>query len=148
MPNDVLRTLRALPALAACAALLVGCGGGIEYGARGEEITPEAELEIEMARNPRDDGQWPITVEVDELPRPHELGDAVRSYAVWMVEPESETPRFVGTMTYDRDARFGQLHSTTPHDRLTVIVTAEETESPSAPSAMVIARREIHHDPS
>jgi hypothetical protein len=146
MPDTDIRTIpRSLPLV--CAALLAACGGGIEYAAEGEALAPEAELEVEMAQTARE-GHWPMTVEVEELPRPAELGESVRAYAAWAREPGADGPRFLGVLEYDRDARFGQLHTTTPHDRLSVFVTAERSERPSAPSERVVARLDVVHEPS
>lgn len=130
----------------AAAMLLAACGSSAEYPAEGEAIAPEAELEVEMNWTRSADGLYPLTVQVEELPWPSEMGESVRAYAAWAVEGDAD-PRFLGVLRYDRDARFGEVDAATPEDRLTVFVTAEETEQPSAPSDLVIARREIVHAP-
>ena len=144
--RTTLRTLLS-SSLIAGSTLLAGCAGSsMEYAAQGEPLSPEVELEIEMARVSTSDGQWPLTVQVEELPWPSEL-DA-RSYAVWAEEPGADAPRFLGVLRYDQDARFGELDATTPHAQLTVFVTAEQSDAPSSPSDRVVVRRAIVHDPS
>lgn len=124
------------------------CGAGsTEYAARGEPIAPDVELEVEMNRVRSADGQWPLTVQVQELPRPSDMGASVRAYVAWAQEPGADAPRFLGVLRYDQDARFGEVDASTEHDQLTIFVTAEATEQPTAPSDQVIVRRDIAHDP-
>ena len=133
--------------LLAAGVALAGCGGGVEYGARGEHAAPSARMEVEMAPRASVEG-FPMTVEVDSIPLASELEEGMRGYAVWTIPRGSDKPALMGFLDYDRDAREGQLHTTTPYAAQTVIVTAERSETPSAPSGTVIARRTVEHEPS
>lgn len=137
-----------LATLLASATLLAACGASsLEYAAQGEPIAPEVEMEIEFARASTSTGQYPLTVQLEELPRPSDIGEGVQAYVAWAQEPGSEAPRMLGVLRYDQDAQFGEVGASTTHTELTIFVTAEESREPSAPSDRVIVRREIVHHP-
>ena len=125
---------------------LAGCGaGGIEYPADGLGRAAGAKMEVEMGA--REAQGYPITVEIEELPLPWEIVSGARTYAVWIAGNDG-VPRLAGTLDYDRDAQHGQLHTHTPYDELTVLVTAEPARIPPAPLGVLVAERAIVHRPA
>jgi hypothetical protein len=119
---------------------LAGCGG-TEYRAGG---IGKAQFEVTL-----DDrtvaGNFPMTVEIDRLVPPWEVGREYRHFAVWSVPHGERTPRLEGFLDYDRDARSGRLETVTPHDAFAIFVTAERSGIPSEPSEAIVAGQSVEH---
>lgn len=127
------------PVLASIFLLLsIGCGWPATYEAQGTSVTPAALARIQVGRT---EGAQTIDVTVFHLAPPARVGTGYSEYAVWII-PENGRPIHAGNLDYNAGTRAGRLRATTPHERVTLLVTAEHATA-GAPLGPVVMRREL-----
>lgn len=115
------------------------CGSSRTYTFRGESIAPGADGKLEVA--PRD-GNYEVRLRVEHLLPPDRVDGGASTYVVW-IKPVGRDPIHLGNLDYDRDKRRGRLVATTPHERFELVVTAEPSTTPVAPSSRPVVRHRV-----
>lgn len=122
-----------------CAALAMGgCAGASELALRGTAQSRAAEGTAELEE--LDDGRILVTLEMQKLPRPRQLGADLTTYLVWFLPPDGEAEK-AGVLQYDDVSRSGYLVESTPMSRFGIRVTAERSPDVDRPSEHVVAER-------
>jgi hypothetical protein len=123
-------------------ALLItsGCGG------------PPGEVIIGTARAPSADGLIDaeesgsygstVTVHMERLPAPAQLGEGLKYYLVWFEEKNGK-PIFAGPLAYQPEARTGDLKRSCPFREFRLRITAERSQKVAVPSDLTIAERAV-----
>ncbi len=127
-------------ALVAFAAVFAGCGGPRVYSIAGTQRDPgvDARLQIERIEG----GNNLLTLTVRFLTPPERHGDGNTVFMVW-IRQQNGTTLLASQLGYTPDTREGRATATTPHQRFTLIVTAERDASASTPSDYVILQQEV-----
>ncbi len=122
---------------------LSGCAGSSEYLVEGtpKAVGAKGDLQIEEI----DGGNNMVTLKLEHLPRPQQLGEGLESYVAWILPPY-RAPINAGTLAFDEDSREGNVMATTPLDNFIFKVTAESNEKATAPSSVVIVEQHVNTD--
>jgi anti-sigma-K factor RskA len=96
--------------------------------------TPAAQGKV-VVRETKNDNTA-IDVEVDHLPRPAALDPQLDTFVVWAV-PDGRRPVPLGQLRLDDD-RSGSLKTQIPYRVADLLVTAESSPAPRAPSERVV----------
>lgn len=122
-------------------ALLAGCGDDrfVMLG------TPEAPSTSGYVEVDDADGGVSAIVVLKHLHPPQSLSAEFTHYVVWMAGPTG-SPRRVGVLSYDPDAREGTLATHSPTMQFTVTVTAESSAEPAVPDGLLVAKQEVVYD--
>jgi hypothetical protein len=83
-----------------------------------------------------------IRVHMEQLHPVDSVDPALHAYVVWL-EDGRATPIRAGSLKYRPDDRIGELKVTSPYRKFVVKITAEANDSPSNPSAFVVASEAI-----
>lgn len=136
------RARAALPvALAAATAVLAGTAcGGDRYIVIGSARAPSACGFVEV--DGTTDKSTKVTVHLEQLHQVDSLDPALHAYVVWFENGQDAAVR-AGTLKYKPEDREGELKATAPYRKFVVKVTAEANDTPSAPSAFVVADEQI-----
>lgn len=86
-------------------------------------------------------GNTSVEVEVKHMATPQSLTPAKQDYLVW-VQGRGQSPELLGALRVNSDLE-GSLKATTPLKEFDILITAEDTMKPEAPSSMVILRGNI-----
>jgi hypothetical protein len=129
--------------LAVTAAAVLGACGDDRFIVIGSAKAPSTSgfVEIEDAS---DDG-LSLLVHLEHLHPASRVDPAARHYVVWF-QGTAGAPRYAGVLRYHADRRTGELLAAAPFTKLTVKITAETSEQPSAPSALEVASQAVDAD--
>lgn len=116
------------------------CSGTTEYLMVGSSNAPGADGMIIVEEI--DEGSNLVTVHMERLPPPKQLGDKINSYLVWF-ERYSKKPIKAGVLTYHSETRTGDIVKACPFSEFRMKITAERDENAKMPSELVIAERAI-----
>jgi hypothetical protein len=83
-----------------------------------------------------------LTVHLEFLHAVDSLDPALHAYVVWFEDGKSAAVR-AGQLKYRANDRVGELKAKSPYRKFVVKVTAEANDTPTAPSALVVASEEI-----
>ncbi len=120
---------------------LPACGGPAEFALTGTARAAGTDGSVTMEEI--EGGSHMVMVQLEHLPPPARLGDGLTTYVVWLQEDGGQ-PQKAGVLAYDADERSGSMRATTPSENVSLIVTAEADRDATAPSDIVVARRELH----
>ncbi len=121
-------------------ALFAACNPPADYALVGSAFVPAAHGEIEVEGI--DKNQILINITMDHLPDPAEIEALLTHYVVWFTAV-GEYPVRQGTLEYDPETHIGRASFPTSMLELDVQITAEQSESPTQPSDLVIASQKI-----
>lgn len=102
-------------------------------------VAPAAEGKI-ITDNDRNDNTG-VQVQVKHMANPQSLTPPKQGYLVW-VQPRGKGPELLGSLRVNENLE-GSLKATTPYKQFDVLVTAEDTLKPDAPSSAVILRGSV-----
>lgn len=124
----------------ALTAMIAGCGGPRTYTLTGTQRDPgvEARLQIENIEG----GNHLVTLTVRFLTPPERLGDGNTVFMVW-IRQQNGTTALASQLGYTPDNREGRATATTPHNRFSIIVTAERDATVTAPSDFVVLQQDV-----
>lgn len=122
-------------------ALLSACGPS-EYIVTGTDRAAGADGLVTL--EDIEGGNHLVNVEIQHLPPPDRLGSGLNTYVVWFFGQGD--PRLASVLEYDEDDRSGNATATSPDGSFELVVTAENTRSPSTPSDVIVARRRVGSD--
>jgi hypothetical protein len=135
------RRRRASFAAGAVWCIAVGaCGADARYVVIGTARAPSASGIVEI--DDIDGGNTLVTIHLEYLHPPNRLDRGYTTYVVWF-QGEGGAPMRAGALSYDAEARTGDLSETSPMQKFVVKVTAERDANPSRPSEYVIATQEV-----
>lgn len=119
---------------------VVSCSGTTEYLMVGGSQAPGADGMIIVEEV--DEGGVLVTLHMERLPPPRQLGDEITSYLVWF-EGYNKKPIKAGVLTYRSETRTGDIMKTCPFSEFKMKVTAERDAKAKEPSALVVAERMV-----
>jgi hypothetical protein len=122
------------------AALAAGCGGPRTYNVRGSQRDPGADAQLQIERI--DGGNHLLTFSASNMTPPERLGSGYTRYVLW-VRQGSAAAQMEANIAYDPESRTGRATATTPHQRFTVMVTAERATETGTPSDAVIFTQNV-----
>ncbi|MBX3251170.1 MAG: anti-sigma factor [Myxococcales bacterium] len=135
MLRDVIRVL----GLSAILFAVSACGGPQRYVVTGTERAAGADGEVVIEKI---EGSRMVTVNVENLPPPDRITAGATVYVVW-IKPQGAAPTMAGLLEYNASNRKGRMRATTPHQRFTVMVTAEVDGTVASPSEIIVLRQEV-----
>jgi hypothetical protein len=124
----------------AVAALCAGCGGPRTYTLAGTQRDPGVEARVQVENI--EGGNHLVTLTVRFLTPPERLGDGNTVFMVW-IRQQNGTTALASQLGYTPDSREGRATATTPHQRFTLLVTAERDATVGAPSDFVILQQDV-----
>ncbi|MDQ3036261.1 MAG: fibronectin type III domain-containing protein [Myxococcota bacterium] len=127
-------------AFVALSALAAGCGGPRNYTVRGSQRDPGADAQLQVERI--EGGNHLITFTGRNMTPPERLGSGLSRYVIW-VRQGSAAAQMEANVAYDPSSRSGRATATTPHQRFTVLVTAERAQETGTPSEHVIFTQNV-----
>jgi hypothetical protein len=130
----------ALMTTAGLLAGMAGCGGARSYAVRGSQRDPGADAQVQVETI--DGGNQLITFSGRNMTPPDRLGSGLTRYVLW-VRTASAPAQMEANIAYRPDSRTATATATTPHQRFTVLVTAERAQETSTPSDTVIFQQNI-----
>lgn len=83
-----------------------------------------------------------LLVHLEQLHPVEALDPGLHAYVVWF-EDGKATPVRGGALKYEPEKRQGELKAKSPYRKFVVKVTAEANDTPSGPSAFVVASEQI-----
>ncbi|UJR80869.1 hypothetical protein [Sandaracinus amylolyticus] len=122
------------------AAYAAGCGGARNYTVRGSQRDPGADGRVQVEHI--DGGNNLITFSGTNMTPPDRLGSGFTRYVLW-VRTGSAPASMEANVAYDPSSRTGRATATTPHQRFTVMITAERATETSTPSDTVIFQQNV-----
>lgn len=137
---SMMRTLLALSLSLSLSAAAAGCGGPRTYTINGTQRDPGADARIQVENITG--GNHLLTITVHHLTPPERLGEGNGVFMVWIRTPNGVTT-LASQLGYDVDSREGTATATTPHQRFTVMVTAERDATAAAPSDFVLLTQDV-----
>jgi hypothetical protein len=126
-------------ALGALVLGLTACGAD-RYIVIGTAQAPSACGFVELNGTTADSTK--LKVHLQELHPVDSLDPALHAYVVWFESGKDAAVR-AGALKYRADDRVGELSAVSPYRKFVVKVTAEANDTPSVPSAFVVASEEI-----
>lgn len=127
-------------ALVALAPLAAGCGGARNYTLRGQQRDPGADGQLQVERI--DGGNHLLTFTGRNMTPPDRLGTGFTRYVLW-VRTASAPAQMEANLQYDPSSRSGRATATTPHQRFTVMITAERAAETSTPSDAIVFQQQV-----
>lgn len=122
------------------AAAVAGCGGPRTFTVRGTQRDPGADAQLQIERI--DGGNNLITFTGRNMTPPERLGSGFTRYVLW-VRQGTAAAQMEANVAYDPESRSGRATATTPHQRFTVMVTAERASETGTPSDMLIFTQNV-----
>lgn len=119
-------------------AFAVGCGPS-EFPLTGTSRAAGADGKVTIENL---EGSYIVKVQLEHLPPPARLGNGLAHYILWL-QPQNQQPQREAVMQFDEGSREARATATTPNGNFTLIVTGERTPTPTSPSDVVVARRQI-----
>jgi hypothetical protein len=118
---------------------LLGCSASTTYSLAPQPSSRAAVGQVQVKEDKNANNK--VTVTVDHMPVPQNIDPALSTYVVW-AQPTGRPPQPLGSLNVGSERR-GKLDAVTPFDVFDVIVTAEASAAPTAPSDHVILRGRI-----
>lgn len=133
----------------ALAGLLLGLWLGAGAGCGADRFvvvgTPEAPTTSGYIEVEDDDaGAW-TSVFMHHLHPPDRLAPGLTCYILWF-QPRGGEPQRVGALVYYPDERKGKLKGRRPAGPFTILITAEKSQRPAAPTGLLVAEQQITDD--
>jgi hypothetical protein len=119
---------------------LGACASQESYTLRPGVRSPAAVGEVNV-KTTKNDNQS-LTVKVDHLAMPSDLGPSLNTYVVWIAPGRDQPPMPVGQIEVSKD-RSGQIQVLTPFKSFDVLVTAEPSATPPKPSPFVVLQGRV-----
>lgn len=119
---------------------VAGCGGARNYTVRGSQRDPGADGRVQVERI--DGGNHLITFTGTNMTPPDRLGSGFTRYVLW-VRTSAAPAQMEANVAYEPDSRTGRATATTPHQRFTVMITAERAQETSTPSDAVVFTQNV-----
>jgi hypothetical protein len=119
---------------------IAGCGGPRNFTLRGSQRDPGADGQLQVERI--DGGNHLLTFSGRNMTPPDRLGAGFTRYTVWVRTGQSPAT-MEANLQYDPSSRSGRATATTPHQRFTVMVTAERAADTATPSDVVVFQQEV-----
>lgn len=108
------------------------------------ERAPATKAEVKIDRkDDRRTGNRELSLDVDHLPPPTELGEEYTTFVVWLTPQGTDRAQNVGELDYDPARRKGTLDVVTPYDQFTIWVTAEPAPNPLDRGDVVVASGDL-----
>lgn len=120
--------------------MAAGCGGARNYTIRGSQRDPGADGQLQVERI--DGGNHLLTFTGRNMTPPDRLGSGFTRYVLW-VRTASAPATMEANLQYEPGSRSGRATATTPHQRFTVMVTAERAAESSTPSDAVVFQQQV-----
>jgi RNase P/RNase MRP subunit p29 len=114
--------------------------GGDRYIVIGSARAPSACGFVEV--DGTSDKSTRVSVHLEQLHQVDSLDPTLHAYVVWFENGKDAAVRG-GTLKYRPEDRVGELKAAAPYRKFVVKVTAEANDTPSAPSAFVVAEEQI-----
>jgi hypothetical protein len=114
--------------------------GGVRYILIGTAQAPSACGFVELTG--KTDTTTKLKVHVEQLHPVDTLDPSMHAYVVWFESGKDAAVR-AGALKYKPEDRLGDLTAVAPYRKFVVKVTAEANDTPSVPSAFVVASEEI-----
>ncbi len=127
----------------AVALAAASCSGTTEYLMVGGSHAPGADGMIIVEEI--DEGSMLVTIHMERLPPPRQVGDEINSYLVWF-EGYNKKPIKAGVLTYRSETRTGDIVKTCPFNKFKMKITAERDENAKTPSELIIAERTVESE--
>ena len=120
--------------------LFASCGGPMKYQLEGISPAEGADGQVEIEKT--EAGNHRVSVEVMHLLPPKRIEAKLATYCVWFA-PVGKEVRLAGILAYDNDKRKGSFETSTPYGNFDLIVTAEQVETPTFPSSVVVMKQRV-----
>src|SRR4051812_32950125 len=108
---------------------------GKEYRMAGNSSVPAATGTVKVEKD-KDNGNTKLDIKVDHLAKPSSLSPPATSYIVWVRPRDGEATK-QGAIGVDNDLK-GELKVVTTSKEFDVFITAEQSETVTAPSGAEI----------
>ena len=123
--------------------VLAGCNPRADYALVGSAYVPAAHGEIDVEKIDRD--EILVTVTLDHLVSPEKIELGLTHYIVWFA-PAGEYPLYQRALDYDAETQVGRASIPTSLREFEVQVTAENSETPTQPSDLLMASQKIREN--
>jgi len=120
--------------------MIASCNALADYALVGSAYVPAAHGEIDVEKI--DKQQILITVILDHLVPPEKIELGMTHYVIWFVAP-GELPVRQQALEYDAEAQNGRASIPTSLREFELQITAENGDTPSQPSDLVVASQQI-----
>jgi hypothetical protein len=107
---------------------------------RGSQRDPGADGNLQIERI--DGGNYLITFSGRNMTPPDRLTAGLTRYVLW-VRTQAGPATMEANLQYDPSSRTGRATATTPHQRFTVMVTAERATETGTPSEFVVFQQNV-----
>ena len=114
------------------AILISACSQKITFPT--SEVVPAAEATLNVEE--KNDGNYEVELEVENIAKPQRLTPSRRNYVVWMVSKEHGTMNLGNLKVSDNNK--ASLSTVTPYEPIRVFITAEDKQDIIAPSTQVV----------
>ncbi len=133
--------LAGMVAFGGCSTTRAMMGGGNEqtWTMQTSGGGPAVEAKVEVASTQK--GNRDLKVEAKHLAPPDATFSGTSAYVVWL-KPKAGSPVNIGVLTPDKDLN-AQLETKTPFTSFEVLVTAEHTTQPTAPSGREVMSAKV-----
>ena len=123
--------------------MIEGCNPLGDYALVGSAYVPAAQGQIDIEKLDRD--QILLTVTLDHLVAPDKIELGLTHYVVWLT-PVGEHPIRQQALDYDAEAQVGRASIPTSLREFEVLVTAENRDTPTQPSDLLVASQKIREN--
>ena len=123
--------------------MIAGCNPLGDYALVGSAYVPAAQGQIDIEKLDRD--QILLTVTLDHLVAPDKIELGLTHYVVWLT-PVGEHPIRQQALDYDAEAQVGRASIPTSLREFEVLVTAENRDTPTQPSDLLVASQKIREN--
>ena len=125
------------------AVLVASCNPPADYALVGSAYVPAAHGDITLEKIDKE--QMLVVAVLDHLPSPGEVEPGLTHYIVWFAVP-GENPVRQQPLDYDAEANVGRASIPTSLRELEILITAENSETPTHPSDLLIASQKIREN--
>lgn len=124
-------------------ALLAGCGGPLRFAVKGTEKAPGADAAI-VAKVDEKASVTHLTINAEHLAPPERLKDGGLKFVVWARKNDDAPWTRVGALTYDPEARKGEIaEASVPQTSFDLVITVEKEADPASPSPEVVFSQRV-----
>jgi hypothetical protein len=124
-------------------AALAGCGGPLHFTPKGTPKAPGADAAI-VAKVDEKASVTHLNITTEHLAPPDRLKSGGTTFVVWARKDDDAPWSRVGALTYDPEARKGQLvESSVPQTEFDLIISIESEADPESPSSDVVFTQRV-----